>query len=196
MKRRLFLSLFAVAGLTASALFAKVENGADAAAFSLPGHDGKTHSLADAKGKFVVLEWTNPGCPFVKKHYDKGDMQKLQKTYTGKGVVWFTIATGKSPLTAATASGYVSEKGLGSTVLLDADGAVAKAYSAKSTPHLFVINPEGKVIYQGAIDSNNSSDQADIAGATNYVAAALDAAMAGKTVAKAKSDPYGCGVKY
>jgi peroxiredoxin len=169
--------------------------------FTLPGADGKTHSLADYKGKFVVLEWTNPNCPFVHKFYDSGTMQKLQKEETAKGVVWVRInsSSAGSPdhQTAADLEAYIKKNDVAATVsLIDTDGKVGHTYGARTTPHMFVIDPKGTLIYAGGIDNKPSADPADIAGATNYVTAALDEAMAGKPVTTPTARPYGCSVKY
>jgi peroxiredoxin len=175
--------------------------GTAAPSFSAPDSKGKTQSLADFKGKYVVLEWFNPDCPFVKKHYESGNMQKLQKEYTGKGVVWLSVdssAAGKEGnLTPDQANKKLADwKSHSTALLLDNDGKVGQAYGAKNTPHMFVINPDGKLIYEGAIDSKASPDQADIASSTNYVKAALDDSMSGKAVGTPTTRPYGCGVKY
>lgn len=175
--------------------------GKAAPTFTATDSNGKSHDLASFKGKYVVLEWLNHGCPYVKKHYNAKNMQTLQKAYTDKGVVWLSIissAEGKQGYsTPAEANEAVAKHGASPTaVLLDPKGDIGRLYGAKTTPHMFVINPAGEVIYKGAIDSESSTDPADIAGATNYVTAALDAAMAGKPVATAQSKPYGCSVKY
>lgn len=175
--------------------------GQAAPAFTGTDSNGKTHNLADFKGKVVVLEWTNPECPYVVKHYDSKNMQKLQETYTGKDVVWLTInssADGKQGnLTGDAANAYVTEKGGKQTAyLLDPTGEIGKAYDAKTTPHMFVINAEGVLVYDGAIDDNDSFKLEDAATAKNYVAAALDATLAGTAVEQAQSKPYGCSVKY
>jgi peroxiredoxin len=175
--------------------------GAPAPAFSLPDSHGKTHSLGDFKGKYVVLEWFNPGCPFVQKHYKSANMQKLQKEFTGKEVVWLTIdssAPGKQGgLTPEEANQQIADWKMEPTaLLLDPDGQVGHEYAATNTPHMFVVNPEGNLIYEGAIDSKASTDPADIQSATNYVKMALDEAMAGKPVATAKTRAYGCSIKY
>ncbi len=169
--------------------------------FSLTGIDGKTYKLSDYAGKYVVLEWNNFDCPFVKKHYGSGNMQALQKKYVDKGVVWFTICS-----SAPGKQGYyetnplkkmVAERKIASTAYLrDPDGTVGRLYGAKTTPNMFVINPEGVLIYAGAIDDKPSTNQADIKGATNYVASCLDAAMAGKAVPTSSTASYGCSVKY
>jgi peroxiredoxin len=174
--------------------------GEPAPTFQATDTTGQSRQLSDFKGKFVVLEWHNQGCPYVKKHY-AGNMQKLQKEWTGKGVVWLTVissAPGKQgAVTADQENAYLKEKGAAPTaVLLDSDGKVGKAYGAKTTPHMFVIDPQGKLVYNGAIDSKESTDVADIATSKNYVSAALTEAMAGKTVSTASTRPYGCGVKY
>lgn len=166
-----------------------------AAAFTLKDLAGKEHSLADFAGKTVVLEWTNYGCPYVKKHYESKNMQKLQETYTGKDVVWLSVVSGKTvegfSQADADAAGTKA-----TAVLLDPTGETGKAYDAKTTPHLIVIDKEGHIAYDGAIDSKSSTDAADIASSDNYLSAALDAVLAGEKVAKAKTKPYGCSVKY
>jgi peroxiredoxin len=175
--------------------------GSAAPDFSATDSKGKTQSLAQYKGKYVVLEWFNPECPFVKKHYAPGNMQKLQEEYTGKGVVWLSVdssAPGKEgSLTPEQAEKKLSEwKGKQTALLLDSDGKVGKAYAAKNTPHMFVINPEGKIVYEGAIDSKATPNSDDIASSTNYVKIALDESLAGKPVSNANTKPYGCSVKY
>lgn len=187
--------------LAAEVAVAAVKVGEPAPNFSLAGADGQTHALADYKGKTVVLEWTNAECPFVKKHYSGGNMQSLQKTYTGKDVVWLSIissAPGKQGhVDAAAASKIVKEKSAAPTqVLLDAKGEVGRLYEAKTTPHLFIIDKSGKLAYAGGIDSEPSADPADIATATPYVKNALDELLAGKTVTTSVTKPYGCSIKY
>lgn len=169
--------------------------------FTLQGGDGKTHSLADYQGKFVVLEWTNPNCPFVHKFYDSGTMQKLQKEETAKGVAWLRInssAEGHDGYQTATdIAAYEKENRVASTEsLLDPNGQVGHTYGARTTPHMFVIDPKGVLIYAGGIDDTPSADPATIATAKNYVTAALDEAMAGKPVTTPTARPYGCSVKY
>ncbi|HEX2859863.1 MAG TPA: redoxin family protein [Alphaproteobacteria bacterium] len=163
--------------------------------------NGKARTFGEARGHPLVLEWTNYGCPFVHKHYDSGNMQKLQSTYTGKGVTWFSVissAEGKEGyLNTKDAPGAVAKMGFkGTAVLLDSAGTLGKAFDATNTPTMVVIDAEGKVVYRGAIDSIPSFSQDDIAKATNYVSDALDATLAGKPVAVATSKPYGCSVKY
>ena len=181
--------------------FAEVKVDAPAPTFSEADSNGKTHSLEEYKGKWLVLEWFNKDCPYVVKHYGSKNMQGLQRDYTGKGVAWLTVissAEGKqghlSPAEAL-AEAKKSESAATAT-LLDVDGNMGRTYGAKTTPHMFVINPEGKVVYAGAIDSNNSSDPKTIAKAKNYVREALDAGLGGKTVAVKSTKPYGCSVKY
>jgi peroxiredoxin len=174
---------------------------APAPAFTLTGIDGKSYSLADYKGKYVVLEWNNFDCPFVKKFYGAGKMQSLQKEVVDKGAVWFTIcssASGKQGYYEPDAlKGMTAERKLASTAYLrDVDGAVGKAYGAKTTPHMFVIDPKGVLIYAGAIDDKPSFNPADLEGANNYVTASLDNAMAGKPLAVKTTESYGCSVKY
>lgn len=169
--------------------------------FSLTDIHGKKHSLAEFKGKFVVLEWVNYDCPFVKKHYDSGNMQKLQKDYTAKGVVWLSInssAAGKQGnFPGDKVAGLIKQKNASpSGYLLDPDGTVGKLYGAKTTPHMYIVNPKGELIYAGAIDDTPSADQADVKTAKNYVSAALDEALAGKAVSVANTQSYGCSVKY
>lgn len=195
------LGILFAAGIGVRLCDAAAVAGEPAPAFQLPDAGGKTRSLEEFKGKFVVMEWLNPDCPFVRKHYDSGNMQRLQETYTGKGVTWLSInssAPGKQGhLTPETAKAFVAERGAVSTaILLDPDGTVGRAYGAKTTPHMFIINPQGVLIYAGAIDDTPSPDPADVEGARNYVAAALDAALAGEPVATPQSKPYGCSVKY
>ncbi|HEX4668318.1 MAG TPA: thioredoxin family protein [Chthoniobacterales bacterium] len=175
--------------------------GAPAPGFALTDASGKTHSLGEYKGKYVVLEWFNPGCPFVQKHYTSENMQNLQKEFTGKGVAWLTIDS-----SAAGSQGYLSPeeakkqmndwKMTPTALLLDPEGKVGHEYHATNTPHMFVINPEGKLIYEGAIDSKASTDTDDIKSSTNYVKVALEEAMAGKPVSTAQTRAYGCSIKY
>jgi len=169
--------------------------------FVLKDSKGKEHKLSDYTGKYVVLEWTNYGCPFVKKHYSKGNMQKLQKKYTEKDVVWLSICS-----SAPGKQGYCSpdeavkqteaKEAACSAYLIDEEGKVGKLYRAKTTPHMFIINPTGNLIYQGAIDSIRSANPDDIVKADNFVQLALDAALNGQAVEKSTTKPYGCSVKY
>jgi hypothetical protein len=169
--------------------------------FSLMGSDGKMHSLADFKGKYVVLEWTNPECPFVRKFYGSGTMQGLQKKETGQGVAWLRINSGapghEGYQAQADLAAYVSQNGVAATAsLMDPTGKVGHLYGARNTPQMFVINPAGVLIYAGGIDNKPSPDPADIASAQNYVTTALDEARSGQPVATPSAPPYGCSVKY
>lgn len=196
--------LIILSSLTAGILFAADTPppvGTAAPDFSLSDAKGKTHSLTEHKGKYVVLEWFNPECPFVKKHYGSGNMQKLQEEYTGKGVVWLTIDSSapglEGNLTPEQAQKTMAElKTKQTALLLDPDGKAGQLYGAKNTPFMVVINPEGKIVYEGAIDSKASPNPADIPNSTNYVKVALDETMAGKPVSTPSSRPYGCSVKY
>ena len=197
--RALVLSLTALLFTASAAAAPKL--GEPAPDFKLTGSDGKTHSLSQYKGKYVVLEWTNHDCPFVKKHYGGGNMQSQQKEVTGKGAVWLSIissAKGKQGhVDAAKANELTQSRNAAPTaVLLDPSGEVGKKYEAKTTPHMFVVAPDGKLIYMGGIDSIPSSDEEDILKATPYVKAALREHMAGKPVADGSTKPYGCSVKY
>jgi peroxiredoxin len=178
----------------------KVKNAAPA--FTLPDVDGKKHSLESYRGKVVVLEWINHGCPFVKKHYSAGTMQKLQKTYGDKGVVWLSIcssAPGKQGHMKPEKWKQVNKKKgtLAKAVLLDPDGKVGRLYDAKKTPHMYVIDKKGAIVYRGAIDDRPRAFRPEeIREARNYVAEALNAVMAGKKPKVAKTEAYGCTVKY
>lgn len=182
-----------------TALAAKV--GDPAPDFTATDSNGKTHHLADYKGKYVVLEWHNQGCPYTRKHYASGNMQQLQKEWTNKGVVWFTVISSapgtQGYVAAADENEYVKEmKAVPTAVLLDPDGTLGHLYAAKTTPHMFIINPSGLLIYNGAIDDHPTSDQSDIPNSKNYVSAALQEAMSGKQVSDPATRPYGCSVKY
>jgi peroxiredoxin len=202
MRTRAWTFIIAAALATgALTTYASAIVGEPAPAFTATDDRGATHSLADYQGKFVVLEWHNNGCPYVKKHYNSGHMQALQKEWTAKGVVWLTVissAPGKQGyVTAEESQAYMKEKGGAQTaVLLDPTGALGHLYDAKTSPHMFVIDPKGVLIYNGAIDDKPTADPADIAGATDYVSQALTEAMAGKPVSMPTSRPYGCSVKY
>jgi peroxiredoxin len=188
----------AAASLQADAA-AKV--GAMAPDFTVTDMSGKTHKLSDFAGKFVVLEWLNYGCPFVGKHYGSGNMQALQKQWTAKGVIWLSVISsapgqqGHSAPAKAQAD-YKAKGSNATTVILDESGALGKAYGARTTPHMYVIDPKGNLIYNGGIDDKPSTDVADVKTAKNYVSAALAEAMAGKAVSVPTSQPYGCNVKY
>lgn len=200
---KLSLLLLSAAALVAgaAAVTAAPQTGAAAPNFTLVDTNGQTHSLADFKGKTVVLEWTNHECPFVVKHYSGKNMQNLQKKWTGQGVVWLQIVS-----SAPGAQGFVNasqgnelRKTAGhaaTAMLLDPEGTVGKLYNARTTPHMYVINPQGVLVYQGAIDSKRSASAADIATSVNYVDQALTEMMAGKPVSQPETQPYGCSVKY
>jgi peroxiredoxin len=169
--------------------------GSAAPEFSLQDQTGKTVSLADYKGKVVVLEWFNNECPYVVKFYSAGDMNKTADKYASQDVVWLAVNSTSGKDNAANAK--VAESwNIKRPILNDADGKVGRAYGATNTPHMYIINKEGNLVYKGAIDSNRSSKQGDIAGSTNYVAQALDEVLAGKTVSEPETKAYGCSVKY
>jgi peroxiredoxin len=201
MKTKLLTALLTVAASTALIAADSPAIGTNAPDFSLTDSKGKTQSVSQYKGKYVVLEWFNPECPFVKKHYGSGNMQKLQAEFTSKGVVWLTVDSSapglEGYLTAAQANAKMTEwKTKQSALVLDPDGKAGRSYGAKNTPHMFVINPEGKIVYEGAIDSKATPNPSDIANSTNYVKVALEESMGGKTVSNANTKPYGCSVKY
>jgi peroxiredoxin len=197
------LLLIAITALVTGALYAAdvPPVGSAAPDFSAPDTNGKTHSLSQYKGKYVVLEWFNPECPFVKKHYGSDNMQKLQHEYTGKGVVWLTIDS-NAPGTEGNITPDQAQKIMASwktkqtALLLDPESKVARSYGAKNTPNMVVINPEGKIVYEGAIDSKATPNPADIPNSTNYVKVALDESLEGKPVTTSTTKPYGCSVKY
>ncbi|NCD21400.1 MAG: thioredoxin family protein [Spartobacteria bacterium] len=193
--------LIAALALGAVQAWAQAAVGAPAPSFTLTDTKGAAHALADFAGKPVVLEWTNPECPFVKKHYGAKNMQALQAKYVAQGAVWLSVcssAPGKQGHYPADEwNRILAEQGSAATaLLLDPDGQVGLAYGAKTTPHLFVIDAAGTLVYDGAIDDNPSTDSADIPGARAYVAEALDAVLAGAPVPVAQTKPYGCSVKY
>lgn len=195
------LFAFIVAASVLVTVQAETEVGKPAPDFTLKDTSGKEHKLSDLKGKYVVLEWVNYGCPFVKKHYDSGNMQKLQSEATGKDTVWLAVCSsapgkqGNFPAAEA-AEKTKAYKSAATAYLIDDTGTVGQLYGAKTTPDMFVINPEGVLIYKGAIDDKPSPDAAAIASATNYVQLALNEAAAGKAVSNPSTKPYGCGVKY
>lgn len=189
------IPLLALAAMRAPAL------GGPAPAFSLPSIEGKTVALEDFRGKFVVLEWTNKDCPFVKKHYGSGSMQATQAEAKRMGAVWLSVcssAPGNQGYMAADEyRAYAKERKVAATaVLLDPEGTVGHLYAARTTPQIVVIDPKGKVVYNGAIDDRPDSGPETLKGAKNYALAALKEAMAGRAVSVASSRPYGCGVKY
>ena len=195
------LSSVALVTIVTLAAPAQVKVGAPAPAFTATDSHGQAQSLSQYHGKYVVLEWHNQGCPYTRKHYVSGNMQNLQKEWTAKGVVWFTVISSapgtQGFVTPSEENAYVEKMhAVPTAVLLDSDTKIARLYSAKTTPQMIVINPDGNVIYDGAIDSKATPDPDDIRTADNYVNDALTAAMAGKPVTTAFTRPYGCSVKY
>ncbi len=201
MKRLAIAAAFVLAAAASSLATAAATVGQPAPNFTATDTSGKAVSLSDFKGKHVVLEWVNPGCPFVVKHYSSGNMQGTQKEAVSKGVVWLAISS-----TAPEASDYKkptdlagwmkSQKAAATATLMDDDGKVGKAYGARTTPHMYIVNPGGTLVYAGAIDNKPTSNAADIPGATNHVKQALAESLAGKPVTTASTRPYGCSVKY
>lgn len=187
--------------LTIAQSQAAVKVGEQAPDFTLTDSNGQTHSLSEYTGKYVVLEWVNYECPFVIKHYGSDNMQTLQKQLTQDGVVWLSInssAEGKQGhFSPAEVNQKMQERGAKPTAyLLDSDGKIGKEYGAKTTPHMFVIDPDQKLVYQGAIDDNPSFDPKDIPNSKNYVLAAMNDIKAGKAVGESSTKSYGCSVKY
>ncbi len=186
--------------MTATA-HAAPEVGKPAPDFSAVDSNGKTVKLSDFHGKTVVLEWTNDGCPYVKKHYGSGNMQSLQKDAAAKGIVWLTVvssAPGKQGyVDGAGANGLTKSRGAApAAVLLDPEGAVGHLYDARTTPHMFIVDKDGTLVYMGGIDDKATSEAGDIAGAKNYDRAPQDDIAAGNPVAEPVTRPYGCSVKY
>lgn len=191
------LSLAVLAGTASAAAVV----GQPAPAFSATDTAGRAVALADFRGRHVVLEWVNPGCPFVRKHYDSAHMQATQKAATARGVVWLAVnSTAREQgdyLPPAQMAAWMAGQGAAAqATLMDEDGRIGRAYGARTTPHMYLIDPQGRLIYAGAIDNRPSADPADIAGATNHVEAALTDALAGRPVATPATRPYGCSVKY
>lgn len=202
--RKLFGLFFAACCMSTALLspaYAAVTPGAAAPDFTLTAIDGKPVTLSQFRGKYVVLEWFNSECPFVQKHYTSGNMQKLQSEYTSKGIVWLAINS-----TTPEHSNYrdpersrkiVSQwKAKPTALLLDPEGGVGQAYDARTTPHMYIIDPTGKLVYRGGIDDKPSFSTRDIPNAKNYVAVALDELLGGKPVSENDTRPYGCSVKY
>ncbi len=194
------LGIALAAGLVAVAQ-AAVAPGVSAPDFTLTSIDGKAVKLSQYRGKYVVLEWFNSECPFVQKHYNSGNMQKLQAKYTEKGIVWLAINSTNLEHSnyrdAQRSKKIVSDwRAQPSSLLLDPAGTVGQAYGARTTPHMYIIDPEGKLVYMGGIDDKPSFNERDIPGARNYVAVALDELLAGRTVSENETRPYGCSVKY
>lgn len=181
--------------------FAEAKIGSAAPDFSVVDAQGKTHKLADYKGKNVVLEWYNKDCPYVRKHYNSQNMQKLQGEMKDKGVVWLTVVSSKPKSqghqnAADTLKNAEKEKSKSAAILLDESGVMGKAYGAKTTPHMYLIDEKGVLRYNGAIDSNDSANPKTIETAENYIVAAVDSVLKGEAVAKPTTKPYGCTVKY
>ncbi|GAA4417385.1 thioredoxin family protein [Acidovorax lacteus] len=199
MLRRTLIASALVLGPIAA--FAAPTVGQAAPDFTLTDTSGRSVRLSDFRGKHVVLEWTNPGCPFVRKHYDGGNLPATQKDATAKGVVWLAInSTEKASsdyLPPARLQAWMQERKAGATaVLMDEEGTVGRAYGARTTPHLYIVNPQGVLAYAGAIDSIPSARPADIERATNYVRTGLEQALAGQPISPASTAPYGCSIKY
>lgn len=201
MYKSILMAAVAVALGCSAAIQAEPETGKPAPDFTLHNLDGEQVTLSDLQGSFVVLEWINYDCPFVVKHYQNGNMQALQREYMEKDVVWLAInssAPGKEGhFEAAEGKKLAAERESSPTaILLDPEGTVGRKYRARTTPHMFVINPQGILIYMGAIDDNPSRRPEDVLTASNYVRLALDAALAGEKIATPVTRPYGCSVKY
>ncbi len=201
MRRHLHVLLSTLFLLMPMAANAAPELGKPAPDFTATAVDGATVKPSDFAGKVVVVEWNNPGCPFVKKHYDTGSMQKLQSYATKKGVVWLTVNSGapdrQGNMTTEQAKEFITAQKLASThYILDPEGSIGKLYGAKSTPHMFVIDKKGNIAYMGAIDDKPTTDPESLKGAKNYVKAAVDSLLAGKSVETASTQAYGCSVKY
>lgn len=200
------LPVFAVATALAAALLptstsAQAVVGSPAPGFTATDSRGQSHALDQYRGKYVVLEWHNQGCPYTRKHYISGNMQSLQKEWTAKGVVWFTVISSapgeQGYVTDAQENEYLAQMHADPTaVLMDAEGKLGRLYGARTTPEIYVIDPEGKLIYEGAIDDRPTPAAGDIKGADNYLSDALTEAMAGKPVKHSYTRPYGCSVKY
>ena len=198
MKKAWILGALAVTAIGASA---QAVIGQPAPAFSTVDANGKTVSLSDFKGKHVVLEWVNPGCPYVQKHYNSGNMPATQKAATAKGAVWLAVNSTERAasdyLKPTALDGWMKEQGAAPTaVLMDEDGVIGQAYGARTTPHMFIIDPKGVLVYAGGIDSIASARPDDIPRATNYVNQALGEAYGGKPISAAATKAYGCSVKY
>ena len=190
-----------LASLVASIATASPTIGQPAPSFRATDVTGNQVSLADFKGKYVVLEWNNPGCPFVQKHYDSGNMQSLQKRFGAENVAWLSINStneGSSDYMPPNklAAWFKQHNAAPAAVLMDTKGEVGRAFGAKVTPHMYVIDPSGTLVYAGAIDDKRSTNVADVKTATNYVVAALTDAKSGKPVSKTSSQAYGCTIKY
>jgi peroxiredoxin len=199
--KRIWLGLLLTAFATSSPLGRALPPGSIAPDFKGVDSNGEQHTLGEYRGKFVVLEWANRGCPYEQKHYKSGNMETLQKQWTGKGVVWLSILSDppgqQGYVSPAQENEYLKAMRASPTAaLLDPSGAIGRLYGARTTPHMFVIDPAGKIVYQGALDDQPTPDPASLRNADNYVSDALNAAMAGKPVLVAITRPYGCAVHY
>ena len=198
------ISLFVLAaalGFANAPALAVATPGEAAPAFKLNDTNGKSVALADLKGKYVVLEWNNPSCPFVVKHYSSDNMQSLQRSLAGDKVVWLAVNSTNSGHSEylspdKLAAWFKQQKAAPTAILMDSSSEMARAYGARATPQMMIIDPAGKVVYNGAIDDKRSTNPADVKGANNYVVAALTAARAGQPIANASTSPYGCSIKY
>jgi peroxiredoxin len=194
------LSMLAMLGIAPAAHSAAVV-GQKAPEFSAKDANGKIVKLADFKGKTVVLEWLNPGCPYVKKHYNSGNMQSTQKDATDKGVVWLAVNSTETAhsdyLAPAALQKWMGEQKAAAThTLMDDSGSIGQQYAARTTPHMFIISPQGNVVYAGGIDSIASARTEDVKLATNYIKQSLGETLSGKPISAANTKPYGCSVKY
>lgn len=201
MKVLLQSSVVALALFSSSLVSAQALVGQAAPVFNSVNTLGQPVSLSQFKGKYVVVEWFNPDCPYTQGHYESGSMPAVQKYATAKGVIWLSVNTSDEPAKAAQAATALgawmkSKKAASTATLVDADGKIGRAFGARTTPHMFMIDPEGKLIYAGAIDSKVPSNPADIASATNYIRQGLDEVLSGKVISQAVTKPYGCSVKY
>src|SRR3989338_1409562 len=188
-------------GVAAASVWAEAKVGEPAPEFSVTDTNGQPQSLTALRGSYVVLEWFNPECPFVKKHYGTGNMQDLQRRYTDRSVVWLSVdssAPGKQGhLTVEQANAFMMEQKAAQTaIVLAPDGVPGRDYGGKTTPHMFIVDPERTLIYAGAIDDIASADPADVADATNFVTMVLDPALSGDPVSVGETQSYGCSVKY
>uniref|UniRef100_A0A7V2ZHT6 Thioredoxin family protein n=1 Tax=Ignavibacterium album TaxID=591197 RepID=A0A7V2ZHT6_9BACT len=199
MKLKIIFSLVFLLGVSIFAQSARLNESAPD--FRLKDSNGKEHSLSDFKGKVVVLEWINYDCPFVKKHYDSKNMQSLQEKYTAEGVIWLAICSSAPGKQGNFSPDEINKRSKNhnakfTAYLIDEDGKVGKMYGAKTTPHMYIIDKDGKLVYAGGIDDKASTDVNDIKTAKNYISTALDEILEGKKVSVQSSTPYGCSVKY
>jgi peroxiredoxin len=201
MKTLIRLGVLTAGLLAAGVVAAQAMVGQPAPGFTSTDTEGKPVKLADYKGKHVVLEWVNPGCPYVQKHYNSGNMPATQKDATARGAVWLSINTTAKDagdyMAPAELQGWMKSKhGVPTATLMDSDAKVGRAYGARTTPHMYIVDPQGKLVYAGAIDSKPTANPADVKTATNYVSQALGEALAGKPISRATTQSYGCSVKY